>query len=131
MGLDQAERLVVTVLNFIASDSSRLAHFLSITGFPLETLQEVEQSSVFMLSVLNSVAKDEELLRALQEKEHIGADEIELARARMAFQVVAEASGQGRGELERNAVKAKVKRQLDALSQFIRGVKGPPTRSSK
>ena len=118
--LAHARELVARILDFVASDGERLKRFLPMTGFNPETAQDSAQSPLFMLSVLDSAIKDEELLRSLQEHERIGPAVIELTQARLAFQVAAELTRPSDQAAEDAAVKDRVRLQLRALKRLLR-----------
>jgi hypothetical protein len=87
ISVDQIKELVARILDSISSDPPRLKRFLLSTGFQPETLQGVVHSPLFMLSVLGSVTKDEELLHALGTHEQVELELINSARARLVHQV--------------------------------------------
>lgn len=120
LGLEQAKGLAARILDFIASDRSRLRRFLQLTGFHPDAFRESAQSPLFILTVLNTVADDQQLLRALEEHEQITPDMIEMTRARLAFQVSVEAIQQGRSDQQAVTVKEKVQHQLRALLRRLR-----------
>jgi hypothetical protein len=117
MGLDQAEGIVVKILNFVASDGVRLARFLNLTGFRAETLREASQSRLFMLHVLDAIAKDENLLQQLNEHEGVQPEMVELARSRLAFQAVAEVTRPASGESEGSAIKERIKQLMLSVAR--------------
>ena len=63
-----AESLAIQVLNFIVADVDRIIQFLNITGLQPETIRESAASSHFLLGVLEYVAKDDELLKAIDQE---------------------------------------------------------------
>jgi hypothetical protein len=97
-GLGHATGLAARILEFIASDDKRSRHFLQGVGVQLATLREAARSPMCVLSVLDAVARDEQILRALHEHERITPDMIELARARLEFQT--NAAGSRRADAE-------------------------------
>ncbi|QRM35867.1 DUF3572 domain-containing protein [Microvirga sp. VF16] len=66
-GRGDAESVAIQVLNFIVSDVDRIIQFLNVTGLQPETIRESATSSHFLLGVLEYVAKDDELLKALDQ----------------------------------------------------------------
>ena len=66
-GRGDAESVAIQVLNFIVSDVDRIIQFLNVTGLHPETIRESATSSHFLLGVLEYVAKDDELLKALDQ----------------------------------------------------------------
>jgi hypothetical protein len=67
IGRADAESLAIQVLNFIVADVDRIIQFLNITGLQPETIRESATSSHFLLGVLEYVAKDDELLKAIDQ----------------------------------------------------------------
>lgn len=92
--LDNARDLVAGILEFVASDPKMLKRFLIGTSFELERAQEMAQSPLFMLSVLDTTRRNDSLLSALQEHKQICPDILELTQARLAFHVTAELTRQ-------------------------------------
>lgn len=124
IGLDHAKELVARILNFIVSDEARLRRFLQLTGFKPETLRDAAQSPLFMLSALDAVAKDPQLLRMLGDQEQITPDMIESIRARLAFQVTVEVTGEGADSHRPGVVKERVEHQLRGLLKMLRRQSG-------
>ncbi|MPR12515.1 DUF3572 family protein [Microvirga tunisiensis] len=67
-GRGDAESIAIQVLNFIVSDVDRIIQFLNVTGLQPETIRASATSSHFLLGVLEYVAKDDELLKAIDEE---------------------------------------------------------------
>jgi hypothetical protein len=67
-GRGDAESIAIQVLNFIVSDVDRIIRFLNVTGLQPETIRASATSSHFLLGVLEYVAKDDELLKAIDEE---------------------------------------------------------------
>ena len=67
-GRGDAESIAIQVLNFIVADIDRIIQFLNITGLQPETIRESATSSHFLLGVLEYVAKDDELLKAIDQE---------------------------------------------------------------
>ena len=67
-GRGDAESIAIQVLNIIVSDVDRTIQFLNVTGLQPETIRESARSSHFLLGVLEYVAKDDELLKAIDEE---------------------------------------------------------------
>jgi hypothetical protein len=59
---------VTTPLNFIVADVDRIIQFLNVTGLQPETIRASATSSHFLLGVLEYVAKDDELLKAIDQE---------------------------------------------------------------
>ncbi|WP_262266274.1 DUF3572 domain-containing protein [Microvirga yunnanensis] len=66
-GRGDAESIAIQVLNFIVADVDRIIQFLNVTGLQPETIRASAQSSQFLLGVLEYVAKDDELLKAIDQ----------------------------------------------------------------
>jgi hypothetical protein len=67
-GRGDAESVAIQVLNFIVGDVDRIIQFLNVTGLQPETIRVSATSSHFLLGVLEYVAKDDELLKAIDEE---------------------------------------------------------------
>lgn len=117
-GLDQVRDMVARILEFVVADGTRLEPFLKLTSFRPEAIRETASSPLFMLSVLDSVTKDDWLMDTLAEREGITPVIVELARARLAFHVVAEMTPPGAEETPEAS--ARVQRQLRILLHMMR-----------
>lgn len=67
-GRGDAESVAIQVLNFIVADVDRIIQFLNITGLQPETIRASAQSSHFLLGVLEYVAKDDDLLKMINQE---------------------------------------------------------------
>jgi hypothetical protein len=67
-GRGDAESIAIQVLNFIVADVDRIIQFLNVTGLQPETIRASATSSHFLLGVLEYVAKDDELLKAIDQE---------------------------------------------------------------
>jgi len=67
-GRSDAESVAIQVLNFIVADVDRIIQFLNVTGLQPETIRASATSSHFLLGVLEYVAKDDELLKAIDQE---------------------------------------------------------------
>jgi hypothetical protein len=67
-GRGDAESIAIQVLNFIVADVDRIIQFLNVTGLQPETIGESATSSHFLLGVLEYVAKDDELLKVVDQE---------------------------------------------------------------
>jgi hypothetical protein len=67
VGRGDAESVAIQVLNFIVADVDRIVQFLNVTGLQPETIRASATASHFLLGVLEYVAKDDELLGAIDE----------------------------------------------------------------
>jgi hypothetical protein len=63
-----AESIAIQVLNFIVADVDRIIQFLNVTGLQPETIRASATSSHFLLGVLEYVAKDDELLKSIDQE---------------------------------------------------------------
>jgi hypothetical protein len=63
-----SESVALQVLNFIVADVDRIIQFLNVTGLQPETIRTSATSSHFLLGVLEYVAKDDEILKAIDEE---------------------------------------------------------------
>ena len=118
MDLDHAKDLVARILEFVADDQQRLRHFLTEAGFSLESAQDLAQSPAFMVSVLDTILKNEMLLAILGEREGIRVPLIELTRARLSFHLAAEMTRQSEEDAQALAIKERVRTQLRTLSRL-------------
>jgi len=78
-GRGDAESIAIQVLNFIVIDVDRIIQFLNVTGLQPETIRKSATSSHFLLRVLEYVAKDDELLKAIDQEMQIRPAAILLA----------------------------------------------------
>jgi hypothetical protein len=67
-GRGDAESVAIQVLNFIVADVDRIIQFLNVTGLQPETIRASATSPQFLLGVLEYVAKDDELLKAIDQE---------------------------------------------------------------
>jgi uncharacterized protein DUF3572 len=67
-GRGDAESVAIQVLNFIVADVDRIIQFLNVTGLQPETIRTSATSSHFLLGVLEYVAKDDELLKVIDDE---------------------------------------------------------------
>jgi hypothetical protein len=67
-GQGDAESIAIQLLNFIVADVDRIIQFLNVTGLQPETIRASATSSYFLLGVLEYVAKDDELLKAIDQE---------------------------------------------------------------
>jgi Protein of unknown function (DUF3572) len=67
-GRGDAEGLAIQVLNFIVADVDRIIQFLNVTGLQPETIRTSATSSHFLLGVLEYVAKDDELMKTIDQE---------------------------------------------------------------
>ena len=67
-GRSDAESVAIQVLNFIVADVDRIIQLLNVTGLQPETIRTSATSAHFLLGVLEYVAKDDELLKAIDQE---------------------------------------------------------------
>lgn len=108
-----AQELVARIVDCLNSDEPTLTRFLQATGLQPKTMRESAQSPLFMLSTLESVAKDEQLLCAFGELEQITPEMIELARTALALEIAIQTTKPS--DAEASAINAKVQEQLGKL----------------
>jgi hypothetical protein len=130
IGLENAEALVARIFDFVASEKSRLSHFLKVTGLSADALDDLGASQYSFLNVLDSVASDPHLLTELETHERITSEQIALARARLAFEATAAATNQSHDAAAELAIREKVKNLLRALTQLMQERKAAPERRS-
>ena len=130
IGLESAETLVARILDFITSDPVRVGRFLHRTGIRPEIFRETAQLRSFMLNVIDAILTDAELLAALDNLEHIGRQDIELAHARLMFQAASDHSEAVREEAADEAIREKVKQLLRALASLMRERQAAGSRQS-
>ena len=68
VGRSDAESIAIQVLNYIVTDEDRIVQFLNVTGLQPETIRDAAKSPDFLLGVLEYVAKDEQLLKGIEEQ---------------------------------------------------------------
>lgn len=59
---DEAERIAIDVLKFLAGDEERLRRFLALTGIDMERLRQAAGEPAFLAGVLAHIAGDERAL---------------------------------------------------------------------
>jgi hypothetical protein len=77
------ENLAVQALAFLAQDPERLGVFLSLTGIGPGEIRKAAADPSFLAGVLDHVASDEQLLRAVAE--HVGVAPETVERAHLAL----------------------------------------------
>jgi hypothetical protein len=80
---ENAERLAIEALSFIAGEPESLARFLALSGIGPATLRRAAADPAFLAGVLDFVLGDEPLLVAFAR--HAGIAPEGIARARRAF----------------------------------------------
>jgi len=80
MSFDEAERLAVAALTFVAEDAETLGRFLSATGLGPETLRAAAAEPGFLAAVLEFVMGDEALLLVFAERRRVRPTLIAAAR---------------------------------------------------
>ncbi|VAW16624.1 hypothetical protein MNBD_ALPHA09-1137 [hydrothermal vent metagenome] len=62
MTTDEAERIAIDVLAFLAGDEKRLHRFVAMTGIDMDRLRQAAREPAFLAGVLAHVAGDERTL---------------------------------------------------------------------
>jgi len=75
-----AETVAIQALSFLAADHTRLARFLAETGLGPETMRGAAQSPEFLVSVLDFVLGDENLLKEFAEAHELKPSTVGAAR---------------------------------------------------
>ena len=75
-----AETVAIQALSFLAADHTRLARFLAETGLGPETLRGAAQSPEFLVSVLDFVLGNENLLKEFVEAHELKPSTVGAAR---------------------------------------------------
>ena len=119
-GLNHAREFVARILEFVASNATSLSRFQLEFDFKLGNAAELSRSPLFMLAVLHTVSKDEELLRGLWTHEHIGRTLIELTQARIVFQIAADLLRPNQQTCGAASVSQQTLMQTRVLSQLSR-----------
>ncbi|MBQ0820543.1 DUF3572 family protein [Microvirga sp. HBU67558] len=102
-GLDEVKATVARILDFIIADEERLHSFLRTSGFRPDADQAAAQLPLFMLTILDAVSKDQQLLSALARQQGITHEIVQMCQARLLFQVsveIVQLSRQGDGSSE-------------------------------
>ena len=76
-----AEKLAIQALGYLAGDPERLGHFLASTGIGPEMIRKAAADPSFLAGVLDHVAADEPLLRAVAHHAGVAPQDIEHAQA--------------------------------------------------
>jgi hypothetical protein len=74
------ENLAVQALAFLAQDPERLGVFLSLTGIGPGDIRKAAADPTFLAGVLDHVASDEALLRAVAEQAGVTPETVERAQ---------------------------------------------------
>ena len=77
---DKGAELAIAALGFLAADEERLARFLALTGLGPQSLRAAAGEPGFLLSVLEHVVADEDLLVAFADENEIDPQDVERAR---------------------------------------------------
>lgn len=83
LGRDEAERLALEALAFLAGDEDRLFRFLDRTGLGPETIRQAAASPGFLAAVLDYVVTDEPLMIDLARTLAVGPERIMAAREKL------------------------------------------------
>jgi hypothetical protein len=74
-----AENLAIAALGFLAADPERLGRFLAATGIGPDMIRHAAADPAFLAGVLDHVAGDEPLLRALADHAGVSPETVERA----------------------------------------------------
>jgi len=80
---ESAENLAISALGFLAQDPERLGRFLELAGIGPDMIRAAAADPAFLSGVLDHVAGDEGLLRAVAE--HAGVSPETVERAHLAL----------------------------------------------
>jgi hypothetical protein len=75
-----AETVAIQALSFLAADHTRLARFLAVTGLGPETLRGAAKSPEFLVSVLDFVLGDDNLVKEFAEAHELKPSTVGAAR---------------------------------------------------
>jgi hypothetical protein len=78
-----AENLAISALGFLAQDAERLSRFLDLVGISPDMIRAAAADPAFLSGVLDHVAGDEALLRAVAD--HAGVSPETVERAHLAL----------------------------------------------
>jgi len=76
---EMAENLAIQALGFLAADPELLGRFLAATGMGPDMIRHAAADPAFLAGVLDHVAGDEPLLRALAEHAGVSPETVERA----------------------------------------------------
>jgi hypothetical protein len=79
--IENAEKLAISALSFLAGDPERLGRFLAISGIGPEAIRQAAADPGFLAGVLDHVVSDEPLLLAVAEHAGVTPQSIEGAQA--------------------------------------------------
>lgn len=80
LGQDEAEKLAIEALTFLATDQGRMAGFIAATGYGLAAIRAEAGSPRFLAAVLDFLMEDESLLLVFAA--HTGCDPRKIGMAR-------------------------------------------------
>ena len=76
---EEAERLAISALSFLAGEEHRLARFLHLTGLSPADLRREAGSVEFLAGVLDFIAADESMLLVFATEQHIDPASVMMA----------------------------------------------------
>ncbi len=129
--LEQARELVVRILDLVLADPERFRVFFQEMSLDLEPAHALARQPEFMLSVLETAAKNENLLAALERDAGITQALMEFTQARLAFHLAAELSRQGEDRPGSPDMGDRARQKLRELSKQEKTEKLPPERATK
>lgn len=84
---ENASKIAVSGLQFIAGDESQLSRFIALTGIDPAEMRQMADSSVFMVAILDFFMGDEPTLLSFAAS--CGLDPVDIPKARMALEPAA------------------------------------------
>jgi hypothetical protein len=129
--LDRARELVIGILDLVLADPGRFRVFLKEMTFDHEAAHALTEQPHFMLSVLDTAARSEDLLAALESDAGITRALMELTGARLAFHVAAELSRQGEDRPGSPDMGDRARQKLRELSRQEKSGEPPPEQATK
>ncbi|MEM1045595.1 MAG: DUF3572 domain-containing protein [Pseudomonadota bacterium] len=81
--IEEAEKLSIQALGFLANEENRLQKYISLTGLDPATLRDAATDPRFLASVLEYVMQDEALLLEFAEMQAIDPASVPSAHARL------------------------------------------------
>jgi hypothetical protein len=81
---EQAERLAIQALTFIAGDGERLGRFLAVTGIGPAEIRSAAREPGFLAGVLEYLASDDRLIATFASEAGIDPADVDRGRATLA-----------------------------------------------
>lgn len=77
---DDADRIAIAALGFLAEDAEQLDRFLALTGIEPASLRSAAREPNFLLGVIDHVASDDRLLQAFARANDLAPESVAEAR---------------------------------------------------